>query len=163
MKRQYALAEVSDPAKFRKHGMSKTKFYYVWLSMRDRCSKPSFHNYHSYGGRGIKCMWKSFLDFKHDMYDSYVEHKNKHGRNTQIERIDNNGPYSRDNCRWSTRLEQMRNTRRTVFVFYEGTTYTKSEISKKFGMLQSSFNYYQNKGLSVEQISRIKIKRRKRK
>lgn len=98
-----------------KHGMSKTKFYKAWSSMRERCLNKSHFVYNRYGGRGIKICkrWEKFENFKEDMYKNYLEHNKKYGnRNTSLDRFpNNNGNYCQKNCRWATQKEQNNNRR----------------------------------------------------
>ena len=90
-----------------KHGMSKTKFHNIWLSMRDRCNNPNGDFYYCYGGRGIgyEKSWDVFENFYNDMYSSYEE-------GLSIERIDVNKGYSKENCKWIPLKLQARNTRK---------------------------------------------------
>lgn len=104
-----------------KHGLStrgeKSKFYKVWENINTRCRSVKYKGYKNYGGRGIKCEWIDFMDFKTDMYDLYLEHIKEYGeRNTMIERIDNNGNYCKNNCRWATKKEQVHNMRTNFMV-----------------------------------------------
>lgn len=92
------------------HRLSKSRIYNIYRAMRARCRNRNKSVYYRYGGRGIKCTWDTFNDFKLDMMDSYISHVKKHGeKNTTIERIDNDDHYCKSNCRWATTKEQSRN------------------------------------------------------
>lgn len=126
------------------HGETKTKFYNKWRSMKRRCYAPQDHQYKHYGGRGIQICphWQKFENFRDDMYESYLMHVKEHGeKNTTIERIDNNGNYEKQNCRWATIKEQQNNSRNNHFVSFQGKTMTISQWSEELKISRSKLNY----------------------
>ncbi len=121
--------EITSKA-FTKHGKSQTKEYGIWSSMKGRCLNDKDKQYRYYGGRGITVCesWiKSFQRFYSDMGPSP-------GKGYSIERIDNDGNYEPDNCKWATREEQMNNRRSNHFLEYNGERKTTAQWAKETGI-----------------------------
>lgn len=95
------------------HGHSKSRLYGIWKNMIRRCLEEKSDVYMYYGGRGIKiCIeWQNSFEIFKDW-----SLKNGYDNNLTIDRKDNDGNYEPDNCRWTTRLIQSRNTRKTIFL-----------------------------------------------
>ncbi len=70
---------ISELGKNIVHGMCRTRFHNTWNGMKQRCIDKNLLCYKHYGGRGIKCFWKSFENFRDDMYESYLRHVKEHG------------------------------------------------------------------------------------
>src|SRR3990167_5792424 len=88
-----------------KHGMYKTKIYTTWAQMKSRCDNTKSPHFKRYGGRGIKVCkhWMKFENFYKDMFPTWKE-------GLSIDRINNDGNYSKKNCRWATAKIQSNNT-----------------------------------------------------
>lgn len=122
------------------HGMVGTRFYRIWTLLISRCRNKNVIAFKNYGGRGIKCEWKSFENFKKDMYGSYQLHIEEFNiKNTTIDRIDNNGNYSKENCRWATRKEQANNTSKNVLYEFNEEKLNAEEWAKKIGLNPNTF------------------------
>ena len=109
-----------------KHGKSKTKLYYVWASMIQRCENENNNGFLRYGGRGIHVCneWKDFSKFNDwAMSSGYRE-------GLSIDRIDNTSGYSPENCRWVDSFIQSNNRRCNILISRCGETHTLAEWAK---------------------------------
>ena len=109
------------------HGLSKTKTYGIWLSMRRRCTDPKNKNYHNYGGRGISYdpKWNTFEGFYEDMGES---------NGLTLDRIDVNGNYEKFNCRWVSYKVQNNNRRNNRLITYQDITLTLFQWAEKYNL-----------------------------
>lgn len=103
--------------------------YTSWDSMWQRCTNPNTPAYPHYGGRGITVdqKWKDFSAFLQDMGE-------RPSLAYEIDRKDNDQGYCKDNCKWSTRREQMMNTRRVVTVLWNGQPRALRDLAIEHGM-----------------------------
>jgi hypothetical protein len=109
-------------------GASKHPLYHTWKTMRNRCHNPKDHWFRIYGARGISVCneWKDFWKFAEDMSPRPDGHT--------LDRIDNSGPYSKENCRWATAKQQVLNTRLSMRFFINGEWMTADDGANALGI-----------------------------
>lgn len=102
--------------------------YWVWADMKGRCLNPKHNAFANYGGRGISVCerWMMFANFAEDMLPR--------PEGSMLDRINNNGPYSPENCRWATRTEQNSNRRSCIYVQHGSDTVTLKEYCRRAGL-----------------------------
>jgi len=128
----------------RAHGAIRTATWNSWQAARQRCHNPSNHNYPNYGGRGIlfDSRWDNFAVFLADMGERPDE--------TTLDRVDTNGPYSPENCRWSTYRQQGNNRRDNRTLTVDGVTRTIAEWAYSVGMARGVLYNRIDAGWDVE-------------
>ena len=104
-----------------------------WGAMKNRCNNPNCSAFKNYGGRGIKVCkeWQSFRNFERDMLPSFKQ-------GLQLERIDNNKGYSKENCRWATPKEQAINRRNTNIIEFDNMKKTLTDWAIELGIKRST-------------------------
>lgn len=110
-------------------GYVKSQEYGIWTSMLRRCGSPRHKQFATYGGRGIYVCDRWRESFEAFFADMGARPSTAH----TIDRIDNNGPYSPENCRWTTRAEQSRNTSRNINLTHNGETMCMGDWARRLG------------------------------
>lgn len=110
------------------HGLRDVPEYGVWAGMRNRCLNPKVRCYPRYGGRGIKVCerWAKFENFYLDMGPRPL--------GTSLDRIDVDGDYSPQNCKWATQKEQQNNKRNNRLLTLNGKTQNSTQWAHEVGL-----------------------------
>lgn len=116
----------------------KTKLYHVWIGMKNRCYNDNCSAYKNYGGRGIK-VCEEWIKNPFRFYEWAI--KNGYNNGLSIDRINNDGNYCPENCRWATRKEQANNIRKNHIIVYNDKTKTMSEWADFLGITYSQIKY----------------------
>lgn len=114
-----------------KHSLSKHSAYHTWNGIVDRCRNPKNAMWRHYGGRGIDVCeeWLDVMSFINDMGEK--------PKGMQIDRIDNNKGYYKENCRWVVSKENNRNKRTNLFISYNGETKCITDWAEVTGIHKS--------------------------
>lgn len=151
VKSRKRLMKSKDCGCFRKltHGDSKkgkvAAEYHSWRAMIGRCTNPNATGYDIYGGRGIKVCDKWLSS-----YEAFLSDMGRKGSNRDsIDRIDVDGDYTPENCRWATPREQGRNKRGTNLYEWKGEFLTIPEIAEKEGVSKNTIRGRMYKGLTI--------------
>ena len=134
----------------------KDPFYNLYTGIRRRIFDKKSKDYSRYGGKGLTFDWKNYSDFKADMYESYIAHCKKHGKNnTSIDRIDGTKGYSKENCRWATISEQAKNRNTNRYFTYNGKTMIIADWAREIGCSRQALRYRLENGLTIEEAIKI--------
>lgn len=140
-------------SKIKQHGMSGTKIYQVWLSMKTRCNNQRSNRYEYYGGRDITYgqNWESFEDFYTDMNEEYSD-------GLTLDRKDSNQGYSKSNCRWVNHTVQNNNKSDNILLYHNGRLITVKEVSKLTGLSITTIYNRKQRGWSDKKVITTPIK-----
>lgn len=140
-----------------KHGQSGTRLYNIWCNIKNRCTNKNNKSYKDYGERGITVCneWNNFEKFmKWALENGYTDE-------LTIERIDVNGNYCPDNCKWIPKSEQANNTRRSIIVEIEGEKKSLSQWIRLMNLEYGKYSFRYRKGKTIfseSEIDQIKEK-----
>lgn len=140
--------EVIEKGANLKHAMRKTRLYSIWAGIRKRIRNERDISFENYGGRGIKVCdeWSDFANFaKWALENGYCA-------NLTIDRIDVNGDYAPDNCRWATIKQQQRNKRNNNLITYNGETKCATEWEQVLGYNKGLIYARQSLGWDIDRI-----------
>ena len=139
--------KINNPNK--SHGLSKTRLYKIYSKIKERCYYEKYPEYHLYGGRGIVMCdeWKDdFMNF----YNWSIN--NGYNDSLSIDRIDFNGDYEPNNCRWADDITQGNNKRNNIVLTHNGMTMTMPEWARYLNLPYSVLANRRKKGKTVEEI-----------
>lgn len=133
------------------HGKTKTRLYHVWRDMKQRCNNPTETAYKNYGGRGIKVCeeWNDFENFYNWAINNGYDDKAE-GRSCTLDRIDVNGNYCPENCRWVDATVQANNRRSNRLIKAFDKEMTVAQWSKLTGINKDTLRKRLNSGWSAE-------------
>lgn len=141
-----------------KHGMRYTRIYDIWRAMRQRCQNPNCINYHNYGGKGIRVCEEWDKNFQ-----TFYEWANQNGYEDHltIDRIDVNGNYCPENCRWSSYKNQANNKSNNRYLEYNGELHTLGEWSEITGIKLATIWARMKRGWTVCETVTIPVGEKK--
>ena len=139
-----------------KHGMSETSEYKIWTMMKKRCYSNNATGSKNYRDRGITVCDRWLESFENFYSDMGTRPSSRHS----IDRIDNNGNYTPENCRWATRTEQNNNTRKNIRMTLNGETKTMAEWGKALGIRKDTIHYRKKSGWSDERALTTPVRTR---
>ena len=130
-----------------KHNKSRTNIYRIWCSLRGRCFNKNSKNYKNYGGRGI-VVCEEWLG--ENGFENFYKDMGNRPEGKSIDRIDNNGNYCPENCRWADIFQQANNKRTNHLLTYNNKTQNVSQWADELGIKYNTLMARLRYGWSIE-------------
>ena len=123
------------------------RLYRIWDAMRTRCTNPNHNSYKYYGAKGVKICdeWKDYAAFRAWAI------ANGYGKGLSIDRLDSDGDYCPENCRWATPRQQMYNCQQTAQITFRGQTLPSPIWARRFGLHPQHLRMRLRSGWTVEE------------
>jgi len=141
-----AIAEITPFLARDKINADRKSLKAAWQNILQRCNRAHHPIYRHYGGRGIKCTFKSFEEFEEAIGTRPSE-------DHSVDRINVDGNYEPGNIRWATQSEQNRNRRDTAWVIIEGVRYKRVDLADRYGITSDRIDYGVKKRWSFSKIT----------
>lgn len=138
------IKDAKAAARMYKHGMADIREYSVWCGAKKRCFDESEPSYRNYGGRGITMC----PEWAHS-FEAFYKYMGARPEGCELDRINNNGNYEPGNCRWATKLVNIRNTRIVIHITHNGETLTLSEWAERTGISCGALHYRHKNNLPL--------------
>ena len=137
------------------HKLSKHPLYQTWSAMLGRCYNMKNPAFKKYGGRGI-----TVCDRWRHSISNFISDMGEKPKGTSLERIDNDGPYSPDNCKWATAMEQAQNRRSSSLLTFKGRTLPVMQWSREIGIKRTTIEMRLLNGWSIEKALSTPVRSR---
>ena len=143
----------------KKHGLRNHRLYNILANMKQRCYNENSKAYKNYGGRGIKICdeWLAKEDGFMNFYNWAIN--NGYNGDLSIDRIDNDGNYEPQNCRWVNNSIQSNNRRNNHKLTFNGDTLNISEWAEKYNLTISAIIHRLDRGWSIEKTLTTPLKK----
>src|ERR1017187_9182240 len=142
------MSRKNVPSLWEKHGnagKTRTPEYVSWSAMLTRCFNSDSNSYPDYGGRGI-----SVCDRWTNSFKTFLKDMGKRPDGCSLERIDNNGDYCPENCRWATKKDQSRNQRTSIMVTHDDKTQCITAWAEELGADDAAIRRRIGRGWSLQ-------------
>jgi hypothetical protein len=141
-------------------GLISLPEYRIWVGINRRCHSPAGRDYHRYGGRGIYVCdrWRSRgVKKSREQFEAFLQDMGRRPSPAHsLDRIDNDGPYSPENCRWATAAEQNANRRGARLVEWRGKLINLSALARSLGLSEATVDSRLRRGWTLEEAVLLK-------